>query len=31
MKRSVKRYLDELCPVLHFCATNYQESGCDVN
>ena len=27
MKRPMEHYLDDLCPVLHFGATNYQEPG----
>ena len=27
MKRRMEHYLDELRPVLHFAATNYQEPG----
>ena len=27
MKRPMEHYLDDLRPVLHFAATNYQESG----
>ena len=27
MKRPMEHYLDDLCPVLHFAATNYQEPG----
>ena len=27
MKRPMEHYLDDLHPVLHFAATNYQEPG----
>ena len=30
MKRPVEHYLDDLCPVLNFAATNYQEPGSHV-
>ena len=30
MKRPVEHFLDDLRPVLHFAATNYQEPGCHV-
>ena len=26
----MEHYLDDLCPVLHFTATNFQEPGCHV-
>ena len=30
MKRPMEHFLDDLRPVLHFAATNYQEPGCHV-
>ena len=27
MKMPIEHYLDDLCPVLHFTATNFQEPG----
>ena len=30
MKTLMEHYLDYLCPVLHFSATNFQEPGCHV-
>ena len=30
MKTPMEHYLADLCPVLHFTATNFQEQGCHV-